>query len=255
MCTSDGHLLAGTSWETKLKMSDNSPVFETLWDLDESWVSDVTRDVVASTQKTKINIADGTVIVIRPIENQVGLAGLRVLAVSKKDSSSSFLAMLTPISFALGGTPFIMLFFGFVTRKVIIYRYEKRQEMDQLGTVVYRTAAHGDEVLIHGRAHPGYPGSDGGSQVGSNYGESYALNSYAASSYQLGTASQQSGIPMSSQQLMVPYHSQRTPSKGASRTPSKGASGSHALGDSYKSSRSYTSSAVSDIQPRALQYG
>lgn len=82
ICTADGLLIAGSSWTAKLKVVDDTPAFESLWDLGETWTSGVSRDVVASTKQTKLDAAEA-VIMVRPIRHQVGFVeGLRVIAVA-----------------------------------------------------------------------------------------------------------------------------------------------------------------------------
>merc|ERR1719316_1671536 len=123
---------------------------------------------------------------VRPIRHQVGLEGLRVIAVATKDSTTSVLVLLTPIAFALGGMPWIMLFFWAVTLKIYIARRTKQENLEQAHMVNYKTAAGHEEIQIHGswNVHgrlKGQPANSAYSSGRSDGGESSAMKS--ATSY------------------------------------------------------------------------
>merc|ERR1711904_651872 len=94
---------------------------------------------------------------------------------------SPILAELTPVAFALGVMPWVMLFFWFVLVKVVQMRIKKAEEADQLFNVAFRQAAGHSEIHIHKRAGGGGMDPSGAaSSVGSDTGsQSYAASSQA----------------------------------------------------------------------------
>merc|ERR1712166_675154 len=96
---------------------------------------------------------------VRPFQSHLGLDGLRVIAVVPKGSSTSILASLTPVAFALGAMPWVFLVFFAVLVRVVMVRHRRNDEMDRLGMLVYKASAHQEEVQIQTRRTPNYAAS------------------------------------------------------------------------------------------------